>query len=79
MKKPSVRALTAALLLSGAALAAQAEDKVCLYEHAEYPGYAYTTPASAYEARLLRNAITSGSDVHVNFAVSNGQWLPDRW
>ncbi|PHS61580.1 MAG: hypothetical protein COB09_18230 [Thalassobium sp.] len=46
---------------------------------AEYPGYAYTTPASAYEARLLRDAITSGSDVHVNFAVSNGQWLPDRW
>jgi hypothetical protein len=46
---------------------------------AEYPGYSYTTPASAYEARLLRNAITSGSDVHVNFAVNNGQWLPDRW
>lgn len=38
MKKPSVRALTAALLLSGTALAAQAEDKVCLYEHAEYQG-----------------------------------------
>lgn len=46
---------------------------------AEFPGSRYSTPASAYEAQKLRNTITSGSDVHVNFSVSNGQWLPDFW
>ncbi|CAA0081186.1 Uncharacterised protein [BD1-7 clade bacterium] len=45
----------------------------------EYPGSTFDVPVSAYEARLLRDAIVTGADVHINFGVNNGQWVAGRW
>ncbi|ASP38432.1 hypothetical protein CHH28_06990 [Bacterioplanes sanyensis] len=45
----------------------------------EYPGYVFDTPLSAYEAKKLRQVMTSGSDIHVNFGVEQGRWQAGKW
>jgi hypothetical protein len=46
---------------------------------AEFPGSSYDVPLNAYEAKKLREQLTSGSDIHVNFGTNNGRWVPGRW
>lgn len=46
---------------------------------AEFPGSAFDVPLSVYEAKRLRNALTAGSDVHVNFGTTAGRWQPGKW
>lgn len=46
---------------------------------AEFPGSSYDVPLNAYEAKKLREKLTSGSDIHVNFGTNNGRWVPGRW
>ncbi|TQV70585.1 hypothetical protein FKG94_21435 [Exilibacterium tricleocarpae] len=45
----------------------------------EFPGYHFDVPVSAYEAKRLRDVITAGAGVHVNFGVSDGQWAAGAW
>lgn len=63
-------------LITAARGAVSDGSQVCA---AEFPGSAFDVPLSVYEARQLRQQMTSTTDLHLNFGMAANGWQAGLW